>query len=344
MLGPAEPVRVAPIAGDVASIELTINALGQPVHAFAGLRDFLTPLVVREGEVRPPGSPADSLRAYVGTWPRPWTVIQALVGNAISPADGDGIARTDGLFTVWRSVRDDFFLFAFTRDVLMEVEPQLAMVEPERPAQIRVQVDDVSNKQVSPTVNAIGYSRARAASASGARVMNSLVSQLRVPPAEARAIAEQLVGGKFDCPLGGEYELIDSATGAIRVTNGEELPSPEEVAETAGRELWASTSTPPENRFLLTQVPTDYVMPLMNWFRGMQAEVTRANDALTLHADLDMVRIEVAPPTDPAAGGFKLPSLGSLFGGGDEKKDTPRIDDPVKPAAAEEDLFTPSPK
>ena len=86
MLGPAEPLRVAPIAGDVASIELIINALGQPVHVFAGLRDFLTPLVIREGEVRPPGSPADYLRAYVGTWPRPWTIIQGFVGNAGRPA------------------------------------------------------------------------------------------------------------------------------------------------------------------------------------------------------------------------------------------------------------------
>ena len=163
-------------------------------------------------------------------------------------------------------------------------------------------------------------------------------------------LAEQLVGGKFDCPLGGDYELIDASGAWSRAPaspqrahqNGEELPAPGEARPRAtGRQLWVSTATPPENRFLLTTIPADYKMPLMNWFRGMSAEVARANDAFTLHADLNMVRIEVAPPTAPAAGGFKLPSLGSLFGGSEEKKDQPKKDDQVKPAAAEEDLFAP---
>jgi hypothetical protein len=210
------------------------------------------------------------------------------------------------------------------------------MVEPERPAQIRVQIDDLSDKQIATTVNAFGYMRARDASASGARFMNSLVTQLHVPPQEARTIAEQLVGGKFDCPLGGDYELVDTATGepaSAGGRNGEELPAPGEVASAPARQLWISTATPPENRFLLTAIPADYTMPLMNWFRGMSAEVARANDAFTLHADLNMVRIEVAPPTAPKAGGFKLPSLGSLFGGSEEKMK----DEEVKPASAEEE-------
>ena len=40
-------------------------------------------------------------------------------------------------------------------------------------------------------------------------------------------------------------------------------------------------------------------MPLMNWFRGLTADVARANDELSLHAALDMVHIEVGPPEDP---------------------------------------------
>ncbi|MEX0642751.1 MAG: hypothetical protein WD468_08630 [Pirellulales bacterium] len=344
MLGPAEPLRVGPIAGDVASIEVIINALNLPVHLFAGMRDFLAPLVIREGEVRTAGSPADYLRGYVGTWPRPWAVLQTLFGKPTGPFDDHGIARNDGLFDLWHSRLDDFFVFAFTRDVLQEVGPQLAMVEPERPAQIRVQLDDLSEKQIATSVNAFGYMRARDASASGARFMNSLASQLHVPPQEARALAEHLVGGKFDCPLGGDYKLIDTATGkpaSAGGQNGEELPMPGEFASATGRQLWISTATPPENRFFLTSIPADYTMPLMNWFRGMSAEVARANDAFTLHADLNMVRIDVAPPTEPEAGGFQLPSLpslGSLFGGSGEKKDEPKRDDQVKPAAAIEDI------
>ena len=64
-------------------------------------------------------------------------------------------------------------------------------------------------------------------------------------------------------------------------------------------------------------------MPLMNWFRGLSADVARANDELTLHAELDMVHIEVGPPEDPeaAGGGLNLPNLGNLFSGFGAKKD-----------------------
>jgi hypothetical protein len=71
----------------------------------------------------------------------------------------------------------------------------------------------------------------------------------------------------------------------------------------------------------------------MNWFRGIDADVARVNDELTLHADLDMIHLEVGPPKDPESddGGFKLPSLGKLFSGFGNK------DDQVKPASASEE-------
>ena len=47
-------------------------------------------------------------------------------------------------------------------------------------------------------------------------------------------------------------------------------------------------------------------MPLMNWFRGLSADVARINDELFLNAQLDMVHIEVGPPEDPEAGGGGL--------------------------------------
>ena len=107
-------------------------------------------------------------------------------------------------------------------------------------------------------------------------------------------------------------------------------------ATVSGRKLWASTATPPENRFLLTEIPADYQMPLMNWFRGLSTDVARANDELSLHAALDMTHIEVGPPEDPdaAAGGLNIPNLGNLFGFGK------RVDDKVKPASATEKVPT----
>ncbi len=63
----------------------------------------------------------------------------------------------------------------------------------------------------------------------------------------------------------------------------------------------------------------------MQWFRGLTLEVARVDsaDALTLHAELDMVHQDVTPPEEASDGGSQLPSLGGLFGWG-ESKETPK--------------------
>jgi hypothetical protein len=164
--------------------------------------------------------------------------------------------------------------------------------------------------------------------------MNSLTTQLHVPPDQARGVAEALVGGHFIDPLGGKYELLeDGERASARGQNGdgELLPAP------GARRLWASTAVTPQNRFLLTEIPADYEMPLMEWFRGLALEVARvdAADALTLHAELDMVHQDVAPPA-ANDGGFKLPSLGGLFGLGGAKVE------PANSAASSEELPGPT--
>ncbi len=352
MLGEAQANRVAPIAGDAVSLEIVLGALGDPVHLFGGIRDFNTPLIVRQGQVQTSTNITDSIRAYVGGWPRPHLLDQFL-GRPSGPLDADGVARTGGiggLFDLWFRRADDFFLFSFKRDVLLDVGRQLAMVEAEHPAQIRLHIDDLTNKQIATGVNGFGYMRARDTSASASHFMNSLTTQLHVPPENARVLGEDLVAGKFACPLGGKYVLIDpsalpaTADGAVAsatVNPAEQLPAPGEPASAGGaspRKLWVSTAPPPENRFLLTVIPADYQMPLMNWFRGLNADVARVNDELWLNAQLDMVHIEVGPPEDPegAGGGLSLPNLGGLFSGFGAKKD-----EAVKPASTTEDPVPP---
>ena len=334
MLGPAATGRVAPIKGDVVSLEVVLDALGEPMHLFGGLRDFRTPLIVRQAEVTSSQSPTDFIRAYIGGWPRPH-LIDRFIRLPKDPLDADNIGRTGGLFDLWFRRADDFFLFSFKRDILQEVGAQLGMVEAKNPAQIRLFVDDLSDKQLATAVSGFGYMRARDTSASASRFMNSLTTQLHVTPENARTLAESLVGGHFDCPLGGEYVLVDpdNPQPAPGQKKEEALPvPPDEAASAGGRKLWASTATPPENRFLLTEIPADYQMPLMNWFRGISAEAGRFNDELTAHAALEMVHIEVGPPEDPeaAGGGLTLPNLGNLLGFGAKK------DGNVKPASGTE--------
>lgn len=165
MLGPASTGRVAPIKGDVVSLEVVLDVLGEPMHLFGGLRDFRTPLIVRQGEVTANQSPTDFIRAYIGGWPKPH-LIDRFVRLPDGPLDGDNIGRTGGLFDLWFRRADDFFLFSFKRDILQEVGSQLAMVEAEHPAQIRLFIDDLTGKQLATAVTGFGYMRARDTSAS----------------------------------------------------------------------------------------------------------------------------------------------------------------------------------
>ncbi len=88
-----QPTRVAPIKGDVVSLEVVLDALGEPMHLFGGLRDFRSPLVVRQGEVTANQSPTEFIRAYIGGWPKPH-LIDRFVRIPEGPLDADNIGRT----------------------------------------------------------------------------------------------------------------------------------------------------------------------------------------------------------------------------------------------------------
>ena len=266
-LGPATSLGVAPIIGVVASGEIVLQPLGKPMHLFGGLLDFCTSLMVREGRAVPAGAYQQSIRGFVGAWPRLY-LLDHVFGPPRNGYDANGYAQCRGilgLLETWQRRIGEFFLFSFQKNVLEEVGPQLEMVPTGRPAQIRLHISDLSDAQIATTITGFGYMRARQTSASGSRFMNSLVSQLHVSRDEAKDVAEQLVAGKFVSPLGGDYVVAE---------------------EPGGRPVWVSDATVPENRFLLTVIPEDYQLPLLGWFRGLSAEVTRSDDALSLHADL----------------------------------------------------------
>ncbi len=132
---------------------------------------------------------------------------------------------------------------------------------------------------------------------------------------------------------------------------GDTLPGPGE------HRLWASTATPAANRFLLTEIPADYRMPMLDWFRGIDLELAHddAADSLTAHAELDMVHQDVAPPAEetnggagagPAiGGGLNLRGLGNLFNSlRGEKEDAKPQADADKPAAKTGELPSPARK
>jgi hypothetical protein len=97
--------------------------------------------------------------------------------------------------------------------------------------------------------------------------MNTLANQLGVPRPECRALAERLVDGQWVCPLGGEYQLY---------------------APPRGLEVWASTALPAANRFALSEVPEDFKLPMLNWFRGGWGSLHLDEEALRVQLEIHM--------------------------------------------------------
>lgn len=274
-LGDPDENHLRPVEGDVVSCEAILDMalpLGggelQMHHLFGGLRDFRSVLTVENGVVMPGEGPAEFVRGYLGAWPKPG-LLQWFTASSEPPDDGEPEPVGEKM---WRAQQDEFLLISFKPDVIEEVLPQLHMEPAGRPAQVWLRVDDLTDKQLTDTVNALGYMRSREASVAASRMMNSLANQFHIPRPQCRELAERLVDGTFVCPLGGEYELF----------------APEKDLE-----VWVSTALPPENRFLLTKVPEDFHLPLLDWFRGIRGDFCLEQDALSAHLEIDMTSAAV---------------------------------------------------
>ena len=268
-LGEPTNQQLRPVEGDIlaaeAAVDLPVPIVGgesQPHHVFGALHDFRSPLVVQSGAILPGDAPAELVRGYLGAWPKPG-ILELFVGSA--RPTGNAPERAGG--QLWQAQQEEFFLISFKPEVIEQVLPQLILEPAERPAQVRLRLTDLTGTQMAHNVNALGYMRSRETSVAASRMMNSLANQLQVPRSECRAVAERLVDGKFTCALGGEYQLY---------------------APERGLEVWLSTALPEQNHFLLTEVPEDFQLPLLGWFRGFEGDLQVTEESLRMHLEIDM--------------------------------------------------------
>jgi hypothetical protein len=236
-------------------------------HLFFGVQDFRSPLVATQGRLAPGAPPAELVRMYVGAWPRPGLL--RLFGGETA---ADGAPPAPAGRDAWQARREDFLLMSFKPDLVDAVLPQLQRVAAAEPAQAWLEASDLRDTQLAGTVSALGYMRTREASVAACRLMNTLVNQLHVDPQASREIAERLLDGRFVCPLGGEYEVIESP---------------------AGRPMWTSTALAPANQFLLTAPPDDFELPALSWFQGLRAWLRLDKNELRAHVEVDMAKSAV---------------------------------------------------
>ena len=260
--GPADTYRLAPIPQNLASFEAVLT--GQ--RLFGGLQDVNPPGLPQEGGFLPGGVFRNLLVGYLGA-DGPLGPLSLLNLGLFSSTDPAGFARS--ALGGWRLSAGSVTLFSFQQQVLANVAPQLQYMEVDKPAQLRLDVGDVTQARITPLLNDLGYGRTAETSRGNLRLMHQLNQQLGVPVAECRDTAEDILEAKLICPLGGNYGLEES---------------------TSGLQWWTSPAlVGPRPRGLLPgPAPEAFVAPPLNWFRGLKAEMQILPETLNVHAEVLM--------------------------------------------------------
>lgn len=262
---PPTPQQMAPVPGNVVAIEALINGR----QTFAGLRDC-NPLRVfgMEGE-----NPINRLLLSLTSFPTETVVgYLGVAGNGgldflgsfrFRPADARGFARSNG--PIWRRQWGNFTLMSFHPQVLEEVLPQLTVVDAARPAHARARVADLRGTQLADGIDSFVARRAKAASLGNVHLLDSLIQQLHVPPAEARQAAERLFDAKLVCPVRGTYTLT--------------TPDRPQTAR------W-SWQPPTEHAAPASGQAGKYLTDALNWFRGLEGDAVLEGKRITAHLEI----------------------------------------------------------
>lgn len=291
MIGPPSRQMILPAENDIVSVQAVmrggiLNPNIPPHHMFLGIQD-MPPLA----ELQAGGGLLQTLRlirtvpGYLGSWPKAGFLELLPFGLGGGQPDEYGFSQLP--FGIWRRQGAGYSVLSYDPNLLAEVTPQLRVVEADNEAQIRVFVGDLSQAKFRSWVNQLYYQRALQGSAGNVRFMYTLNQQLHIPLADAPEMAERLVDGVLRDPLGGDYKLVETADGAL---------------------LWRSTEFPTRSG----QMPESFQAPILEWFRGLDAHVTKYGDRMVARFEVDMKRKEREQPS------LEIPSLPlfNLFGGG----------------------------
>ncbi|MGE0607325.1 MAG: hypothetical protein AB7O62_09550 [Pirellulales bacterium] len=308
-LGPPDSTQLAGIPGDLATLE--INTVEN--RLFGGLRDLGPytptggPRPVPNGFMSGPimglltTNPREYLTGYVGATPT-LGLLAWLDDPRFGPPDAAGWSSFSGLLgPSYRRYINGMATYSYHGNLLAEVTPQLRYVEAERPAQVRLRVEDLRGAYVGTILNLLAYSRARGSSLGNARFLSSLEQQFHVPQDACLDTAEQILGARPVCPLGGEY--------VVRM-------------ERSGQRHWGSSAWNDDGKPMM---PDTYNAPTQDWMRSLDAELVFDRDSLIVYAQLDM---QFGEETVPKAEDIPAPAPDE---GGDDEVEALPIPAPDKP-------------
>ena len=264
--GQADKTRLAPVPGDMAAFDMVLPQQ----RLFGALRDVTPPTT----NVIEPG---------ILSWLGLGRVVQGYLGNVGDPGflgilnatfttapDANGYSRS--LLNLWRLNYGQYTLYSFQGNVLPVVAPQLRFEEAQRLAQLRVRIQDLGGAQITPLLNDWGYVRTRQTSLGNLRLLHLLEQQFHLPAKDCLDAAQQILGAKVICPLGGQYVLRQAEGGSVSWTSTS--------LEQAGPQSGASPLVP--------KAPPGYTAPPLNWFRGLDLDAAVLENVLSAHAEVLM--------------------------------------------------------
>ncbi len=238
---------------------------GVPAHTmFLGIQDNLPLTDHQPGGLLKTLQLVRSTPGFLGAWPKPGFLDLLPFGLGGQP-DAQGFSQL--LFGIWRWQGSGFSILSMDPGILGAASRQLGFRDTDDPAQIKVVVGDLSQALFADRLRSLNYKRARTVSVANVNFMHTLTQQLGVPREAAKNVAEDLLNAQLQCTLGGDYEL----------------------RTVAGQPVWYSTGWPERADNI---VPDDYRSPILQWFRGLNAGLTKYADRLIVRAHIDMQRKE----------------------------------------------------
>ncbi len=277
IVGPPTDVTLMTNPDDIINVQMSLKGgllwpAIEPHHLYLGVQDAAV------GEELIPSGFFQTLKllrttpGFIGAWPQ--LGLLELLPGLLMPPDVNGMSPLP--LGVWRWQGNGFSSLSFNPDILLSEAPFMEARPSENHAQVRLRVGDLTQSQLASWVSMLNYSRAFEASLGNVRLLNSLSQQLRIPPADAMQVANNLLNTELICTLNGNYEFKE--------------------------DVWQSSAWPQSQ-----QLPTDYQAPLLEWFRGCTADFSKHPGEVELHVELDMLRKEREAPKT------KLPSF-NFFG------------------------------
>ena len=245
--------RLASISGTLLVAEANVFGIDP---AIAGIVDIDLPVVIKDDQidqttVKPEdqpwflgGSPATAFFNLFGV------KSEELKNGEIaqfSNGNGDFFGRmrfgyTDGKFSV----------LSMNRSGLEPLVGKLALIDAERPAELRVHLGDIANSKIRRFLNAGIWTEANRLSKGNVDLLNRIVTQFHVPANDATSVVKEILRTIPVCPLGGDYQPNEHKT----VTRGD------------------------------TKTVINYESPFLKRLRGAEFELTTEGTTLISHVEV----------------------------------------------------------